>query len=195
MSRWCQLGVGRAAPPPGRGPAAVLWDMRGTSATDARPGSSGPTQQRGPSAPASPAAAGGAAATPTPATATRPTRRQDSRRVLRASIGAAGTLLAASGVPVQRECPAQSGTVRDSLSVTRVHSEAQVGRCDPRGGIRAFSKSTRLCSQVPAATCARRVFMATLKETGPAGPASVMDTSAPASQEAATAPADNVSSA
>lgn len=78
MSRWCQLSVGLAALPPGCGPAAVLRDTRGTSVAAAQPGSSGPTQQGGPSAPASPAAAEGGAATHGPGTATQPMRQRDS---------------------------------------------------------------------------------------------------------------------
>lgn len=128
MFRWCQLSVEKAGWPTGCGPAAALWDTRVTSVTAAQPVSSGQTQQRGLSAPASPAAAEEAAATPTLATVTLQMRPQESRPVLEASIGTAGTLIPASNAPVQMERPAQLRMDPCSPTVTSVHLEAQVRR-------------------------------------------------------------------
>lgn len=126
MFRWCQLSVEKAGWPTGCGPAAVLWDTRVTSVTAAQPVSSGQIQQRGLSAPASPAAAEEAAVTHILVTVTRQTRPQESRPVLEAFIGTAGTLIPASNVPVQMECPAQLRMDPCSPTVTSVHLEAQV---------------------------------------------------------------------
>lgn len=126
MFRWCQLSVEKAGWPSGCGPAAVLWDTRVTSVTAAQLVSRGQSQQRGRSAPASPAAAGGAAVTLTLVTVTQQMRPQERRPVLEASIGTAGTLIPASNVPVQMECPAQLRMDLCSPSVTSVHSEVQV---------------------------------------------------------------------
>lgn len=126
MFRWCQLSVETAGWPTGCGPAAVLWDTRVTSVTAAQPVSSGLIQQRGLSAPASPAAAEEAAVTPELVTVTQQMRPQESRPVLEAFIGTAGNPIPASNVPVRMECPAQSRMDPCSPTVTSVLVEAQV---------------------------------------------------------------------
>lgn len=203
MSSWCQLGVGEVGRPTGCGPAAVLWATRGTSVSAARPVSSGQIQRGGPTAPANPALAEGAAVTHILETVTPPMRPQQSGPVLWASTRTPGTLATASNVPVQTECPALSGTGRASLNVTSVHSEPQVEHFHSFFFLLCINdhliiNSIHHRSQVPAVTSVRRVSMATLRDTAacgePVGPASVMDTSESAFQEVVTAAAANVSS-
>lgn len=62
----------------GSRPAAALQDTKGSSVSDAQPGSDARPLQTEPSAPVSPAAAGGAAATRRPETVTLPTRPPES---------------------------------------------------------------------------------------------------------------------
>lgn len=126
MFRWCQLSAEKARWPTGSGTAAVLWDMRVTCVTGVQLVSSGQIQSTGLLAPASPAVAEEAPVTHILVTVTLRMRPQETWTVQEAFIGTAGTLIPASNVPVQMECPAQLRMDRCSPTVTIVHWEAQV---------------------------------------------------------------------
>lgn len=85
MCSWCQLSVEVVSQLVGSRPAAALWDMRDSSVSAVDLGSDAWLPQMEPSAPASPAPAGGAAVTLRPETATLLTRQQESEVALMGS--------------------------------------------------------------------------------------------------------------
>lgn len=124
---WCRHGVEMASRPAGFRPVAVRRDTRVSSASNAQPVSGAGTPQTKPSAPVSPAAAEGAAATPRPETVTLLMRRPESWAALRGFTVTPGSLAPVWSVPVRMECPARWLPVHWSPDVTAVQPEPQVG--------------------------------------------------------------------